>query len=287
MKEEYFHITGSVYFYANNHGEFVDTDSADTFDEKWLVDVFEALDMASTQLSNLVKENSGAFMDIRLSKDGQWFGLFDLMGNVGIRPIVEKNIASLRKYVEACIKASGDNDTEIWCDYETNLGQSEAAWLACQSIEDVPLFIRLLESCDLDHEVDHAGDICDVVNAHGWTNETMALWVARVGNCCGQHGHDEGWHSEPYLADWVIKDKKREQLLIQLIAGNLIAINDWDINYPLLDLIASNKDWFSTPSYGLGQIAEAISDEALKLAIRIAKQHLEDNTEPQHWLHVL
>ncbi|EZH74160.1 hypothetical protein ATO12_14925 [Aquimarina atlantica] len=288
MKEGYFHIAGPIYFYANDHGEFEDTDHVDTFNEKWGFEVFEALDIASKQLSDFVEKHTGSFVGIRLSKAGQWFSLLDLIGNLGIKSIVDKHISSLRNFVEACIKASYDIDEAIWCDNESNLGQSEASWLACRSIESVPLFIRFLETCDLDHETDHAGDIADVFWAHGWTNATMALWVARVGNCCGQYGHNEGWYSEPYLADWIRKDKNREQLLIQLIAGNLIAINSWDLNYPIIELIASNEDWFATPDHGLGEIAVRVTNEAIKLAKSIAKHHLENGTQPnKHWLHVL
>ena len=283
--QAYKHVVGPVYFCSFD--EDIETDSVDSYDKEWVIEVFNALDAACEQLPQFVQDN-GDVVDVRFKQGQQWFSIYDLLANEKVQLIAGEYKSCLRHFVKACIKASKIIDYALWIDNESNLGQLEATWLACQSKQDVPLFIAFLECCDLDHEVDHGGDIADVFETYGWCNETMALWVARVGNCCGQWGHD-GWDSEPYLYEWVMQDKKREALLIKLVAGNLIAISRWEwiLENPTIDRINENKDYFSTPEHGLGEIAERIADKAVELAQSTIKEHLKNKTTPKHWLYPL
>ncbi len=70
----------------------------------------------------------------------------------------------------------------------------------------LPEYIRFLRQCDLDHEVDQAGDMDELLAHHGWADDTCALVAARLGSCSGQWGGEQagqwldGGGSGDYLA---------------------------------------------------------------------------------------
>lgn len=78
-----------------------------------------------------------------------------------------------------------------WADEETPTGSVAAYELAFRSRRNIPVFIRYLRSCDLDHEVNEYQQIDDIVELYDWADDTFALVAARLGSCAGQSGSEQ------------------------------------------------------------------------------------------------
>ena len=188
----------------------------------------------------------------------------------------------------------------LWSDDEHHLGDAVAAHVAERSRAEIPAFVRFLESNDLDHEVEQHRHIERVVRAHGWCPQTMALWVARLGTCAGQHGHETPWdeYVPESLGDYVGADGARRELLVSLLAGNMAALV-WSSLHRGAERVeaaraAAKLDddttvfWDDLADQGLGDRASDIVADALTRAQQLVRRYAADGPgsgdEPPHWL---
>ncbi|WP_222846701.1 hypothetical protein [Chitinolyticbacter meiyuanensis] len=112
-------------------------------------------------------------------------------------------VPQLLAYVAAC--ADGARGERIWADCETPAGTHAMNALLMLDRKWIPAYIDFLTSCDLDHEVDQAGDLDLAIETYGWHTDTCALAAARLVSCHGQFGEEQfqGWlesHLGEYLA---------------------------------------------------------------------------------------
>lgn len=106
----------------------------------------------------------------------------------------EEGIARLADFVSAVTEVNRDHAV-LWWDDERHAADQAALALALHSREQLPLFGDFLRSNDLDHEVEQGTHLDQVVAAHGWSEETIALAALRATNGSGQHGQEQvvGW----------------------------------------------------------------------------------------------
>lgn len=226
----------------------------------------------------MVENAHNTCLDVLLKNNDAWESLY----SCGLKLF---NPSVIRNFIEACIESSKAIDDVIWSDNESNLGQNEVTWLACRYEEDIALFVHFMECCDVEHII--SGDFVDVYNAHGWTNETMLMWIARVSSCRDQHTHKEGWDSDPKLTDWVNKDYKREALLIRAIAASLVSTIWLELDHGLDYMLASieeSAEQFSTPEFGLNEMTIDTTIKSIELAKIKIIEHVDEGTVPTHWL---
>lgn len=283
MTEKYTLLNKPIYFYESLDDNYNVESIGEDFDKEWVFNLYASLDKSCDKLLSLIKNSSLSFLDIRIKKDDKWYDLNSFL-SLQFEGIENIMISSLRKYIECCIEGSKLRNETIWSSSESNMGQCEICWLACRDVNDVYLFIRYLECCDLGHEVDHMGDITDILTAHDWTNETVALWAARIGHCRGQWGHD-GWDISPFLYDWVLKDKENEKNIIAIIASNLLlSIDTQEMAYTseqARQIIKVSAQDFLKQSNGLGPLSESITSQAVTQATAFLEK---DKSVKEHWL---
>jgi|GEM_PF-2323833 len=204
-------------------------------------------------------------------------------------------LPALARFVAAV--TSANQESPLWSNDEHHLGDVLAARLAERSRAEVPTFVRFLESNDLDHEVEQHHHIERVVRAHGWCPQTLALWVARLGTCAGQHGHETPWseYVPSSIADYVNGGAPRRELLVSLLAGNMA----WLVHrFRRLELgvdeavreLSKNRGvfWDDLGEHGLGDLASDIVADAHTRAEQLVRQHASDGSkagEPlPYWL---
>lgn len=85
----------------------------------------------------------------------------------------------------------GAYNSRLWTDDELPAGTYAILPLVYQDRAAIDHYIEFLRTNDLEHEVDQAGDIEEIITHHGWCRETARLAIARVITCCGQHGHEQ------------------------------------------------------------------------------------------------
>ncbi|XZG71659.1 hypothetical protein ACTSKR_07320 [Chitinibacteraceae bacterium HSL-7] len=95
----------------------------------------------------------------------------------------------LLTYSAAC--AHGAWNDRIWSDCETPAGTHAMNALMMKDRKWIPAYIDFLTSCDLDHEVDQAGDLDLAIERYGWQADTCTLAVARLVSCAGQFGAEQ------------------------------------------------------------------------------------------------
>ncbi len=289
MANEPTHIAGPVYLTHDQSAD--DFDAATVLEVEWLAEVGVALDVLSSRLSEIIGASSEYRTDVRF-KYGELLINDSFFAAPGVIPS-EFDREPWRRFVDA-VSAAAHEHGEIWATDESNLAQPIAHYLAVTSVDDVTRFIRYMEGCDLDHEVDHGHEICSVVATHGWTPETVALWVARCGTCAGQHGHESEWQAPngDSVRTWIGGDEERKDLVVRLIAANLIAMLDWrhcdDVPFMQASMEDDGVDIFFNPEeladLGLESAAGAIVAEALALSkSRVAELSAAGN-RPEHWL---
>lgn len=98
-------------------------------------------------------------------------------------------VPQLLAYVAAC--ADGAWGERIWADCETPAGTHAMNALLMLDRKWIPAYIDFLTSCDLDHEVDQAGDLDLAIETYGWHTDTCALAAARLVSCHGQFGEEQ------------------------------------------------------------------------------------------------
>ena len=101
--------------------------------------------------------------------------------------------------------AAGAHGHRPWADAETPSGTAAITPLALRDRALLPRYLAFLRQCDLDHEVDQAGDLDALAQSHGWAEDTCALVAARLGSCAGQFGEEQvgQWLEEAGLADYL------------------------------------------------------------------------------------
>lgn len=85
----------------------------------------------------------------------------------------------------------GAYNRRLWTDDEIPAGTYAILPLVYQDRAAIEHYIEFLRTNDMDHEVEQAGDIEEIVTHHGWCRETARLAIARVVTCCGQGGHEQ------------------------------------------------------------------------------------------------
>ncbi|WP_255991620.1 hypothetical protein [Chitinolyticbacter albus] len=123
----------------------------------------------------------------------------------------------LLAYVAAC--AHGARGDRIWADCETPAGTHAMNALLMQDRKWIPAYIDFLTSCDLDHEVDQAGDLDLAIETYGWHADTCALAAARLVSCHGQFGEEQfqGW-LEADLGEYLATDEGRADFAKAVLA---------------------------------------------------------------------
>lgn len=290
MDDQYIHIAGPVYItHSRDEAEY--NPGKDQLSDEWFAEFFSGLDVLSARLPEIMKDFSEYRLDLRLRLGDGWIS--DGFFFNGMLPEFGRD--SIRRFVDAVTVAQGAET--IWATDESNLAQYAAHYLGHSSVEDVTRFVRYMESCDLDHEVDHGWQMMNVVKSHGWTPETVALWVARNGTCCGQHGHETEWQTPvgDTLQQWIGQDGTRRELLLGLLVRNMLALSDWEdtergaaFMHEVID--DDIIDIFFKPTVlaeaGLGDSATEIVAEAATQVKAEISRHVEQSTQPRHWLDV-
>lgn len=240
----------------------------------FLKDLVDDLNSSIKQFPYLIKESKFSFFEIKIKDGKQWYALPDLIDNMVTLSAESNAFALIRYFVDRCIESSKLRDDAIWNTHQSNLGQYEATWLAKRNVEDIRLFISFLECCDLGHETSHMSDISDILQKHGWIKETIALWVARIGNCCGQWGHD-GWDEEPLVKNWLLEKEDRKKYIETLIACNSISLlrkrdfSNGDLF--LFRILERNIDQYNKPNLGLGELVDEVCFNSLLLVRNLVK----------------
>lgn len=67
----------------------------------------------------------------------------------------------------------------IWEDEQVQAGGGFATELAITNLSDVMLYARYVSTNDLNHEVDQAGNMADIIGTWGWNKDTYAVLAAR------------------------------------------------------------------------------------------------------------
>jgi hypothetical protein len=124
--------------------------------------------------------------------------------------------ADLHGLIHALVRATakGAHGHRPWADDETPTGAAGASALALADRRWIPAYLQYLRECDLDHEVDQAGELDAIIAAYGWSQDTCALAAARLGGCAGQWGQEqvEGWREEG-LDDYLETSAGRQAFL--------------------------------------------------------------------------
>lgn len=287
------HISGPVYLSHDRDHQCSFDSKSETLSAEWFASLFDGLDVLSEELAARIAATSEYRTDIRLAVGDRFIS--DAFFYDRAFAIPESGRDAIRRFVDAVTAVALEHDT-IWATDESNLGQPESLYLALTNTEDVPRYIRYLESCDLDHEVDHGFEICSVVREHGWTPETVALWVARCGTCAGQHGHESEWEapSGETIEDWAKGSTANRDLLVRLLAANLLHMLNWqepELVFMQEALEEDGVDIFFNPEklepLGLGSSSEAVVGEALAAAKATVAVCVEEKRVPKHWLAAL
>jgi len=286
IPEHYIHIHGPLYM--DPEARDIQPKIPDTLDEQWVKSALDALGVLATDLSGWsARAKYRGQLSLRIQMGDTFVDdrVFD-------RDLPEFAEAPLAAFVDAVAKANGSG--ELWSDSENHLAGDIATRLAERSIDRVLPFVRFLESNDLDHEVSQGWHIERVIQAHGWTPETMALWVARLGTCAGQHGHETEWEEccEQSIADFVGSNPEHRALLVQLISGNMVADQralEHDVKHHLAVLENDTLDifWDDLEEQGLGDLAGPVVEEAYQKARALILQYAGSKNAPPHWLSVM
>jgi len=297
MEEKLIHIAGPIYVSKDSDSPYFDSDTKQ-LSPQWIETFFAGLDVLSERLPELIKPLKTSQFSIHAKFEGGWIsdGFFDSV------PLSESNFEAIRRFVDAAIASAPYTLYEemAWATDESHLGQYAAGLLGVTNVKDVSRFIRYMEVCDLDHEVDHGSQFEQVVMAHGWTPETIAVWVARNGNCCGQHGHEATWETPKgdSIEDWIGVDESRRNLVVRLIGAHILNMLSWDersltfgVQLMLDTIDTDTMDIFFNPeilsTQGLGESAQALTLDAANLAKKEAKRHFNAGSTPSHWLDIL
>lgn len=261
----------------------------DTFDEAWLDEALDGLATFAADISAWLEYAQGNTLGLRIALGGDFVDV-DVFDNDALPEAANERLAD---FVRRVTEASRTLGKALWSNSECHLGGAVAARLAMRSRTYVPLFIEFLETNDLDHEVEQAEQIERVIAAHGWCPETVALWVARLGTCAGQHGHEGEWDevtAQP-LAEYIAEQPARRDLLVQLIAGNMLGLlNYWrDGLDRLRNEFEANAEvfWDDLDDQGLGDLGEGIVADATVLARSRLESSVAAGGKPEHWLAVL
>tara|TARA_B100000745_G_scaffold107533_1_gene68850 strand:- start:2701 stop:3297 length:597 start_codon:yes stop_codon:yes gene_type:complete len=177
MEDKLIHIDGPIYIVLDNNDTPYFDRQAHQLSPEWLEEYFSALAELTIQLPGLIKIHSPWALSIHAKLGNEWIS----DGFYGCANLTDDHKAILRRFIDCAIDVTPDTRYEemLWESSESHLGQFAIAWLAENNLSDVRRFIRYMEACDLDHEVGHGAQFEAIVKAHGWTPETVALWVAR------------------------------------------------------------------------------------------------------------
>jgi hypothetical protein len=290
MPEDYLRIHGPLYLDAN--AEEIGFDPPDQFDSEWLNAALEALAVFAQDIPAWrarARHRSQVYLRFQFGDDFVDDRVFDH----DALPSDPDTQAKLADFVDAVSEANREH--ALWSDSENHLGGDIATRLAERSPEQIIRFIHFLESNDLNHEVSQSGEVMRVLKAHGWRPETLALWVARLGTCAGQHGHEMPWEEcvDAALAEYISGDPARRALLIRLMAGNMLAQLDYPAESVEFNLQALAKDvldvfWDDLDRQGLGELAAGILTEAHVQAQKLVREYAGPNRPtPPHWLSAL
>ncbi len=287
IPEHFIHIHGPMYM--DPEANDILSKTPDSLNGEWIKSALEALSVLATDLSGwTARAKYRGQLALRIQM-GDTFVNDRVFDHDSLPEFAESPLAS---FVDAVAKANGSG--ELWSDSENHLGGDIATRLAERSLHRVLSFVRFLESNDLDHEVSQGWHISRVIQAHGWTPETMALWVARLGTCAGQHGHETEWEKccVQTIGDFVASKDEHRELLVQLISGNMVADQrelKHDVEHHLAVLQNDTLDifWDDLDEQGLGDLAGPIVEEAYQKARAVIHQYAGNQDAPPHWLSVL
>ena len=265
----------------------------ENFDDAWLADALEGLAIFAADITRWCEQMEDDTLALRFALDDGYAD--DRVFDDDALP--ESAHAGLARFVRDITETS-DQWGALWSDAENHLGGAIAARLAERSRQYICQFIHFLESNDLDHEVSQTWHIERVLSAHGWCSETLALWVARLGTCAGQHGHETQWDRaiSPSLQHYIKANPEQRILLVQLLGSNMVA---QATDYLSKDADRARSDvednlkffWNDLDQQGLAELAPAILKEAKNHAEVLISKYgnggpAEDHRLP-HWLKVL
>jgi hypothetical protein len=280
-------VNGPVYI--DPTAEEIGYDRPDAFDAAWLDEALKGLAAFAADIPAWFEHARGNTLGVRIAL-GDDFVDVDVFDHDALPESANERLA---EFVRRVTEANRVHRTPLWSNSECHLGGAVAARLAMRSRAYISLFIEFLETNDLDHEVEQAEQIDRVVEAHGWCPETVALWVGRLGTCAGQHGHEHEWDevTPAPLANYIAEEPARRDLLVQLIAGNMLALlNHWDdaIERQRAELEENLEVfWDDLGDLGLGEMADDIVAEATALARGRLEEIAAAGGKPEHWLAVL
>lgn len=163
--------------------------------------------------------------------------------------------------------AEGAGRRRPWADEETPTGAAGATALALQSRDWIPAYLDYLRECDLDHEVLQADELDAIVQAHGWNDDTIALVVARLTHCCGQHGEEQvgAWLEEGGLDEYLEAASGRAGLLAELRrALSSAPIPGWGRQDRATGAVAWTEDGLELQLELLGQLLDEDELEAMR-----------------------
>ena len=284
IPEHYIHIQGPLYM--DPEARDMGLDIPDTLPREWLMSATDALNALSTDIPTWrARTKNPCRLSLRFQLNESFVDetIFD---HDALPDDAESPLAD---FVDAVTKANADG--ALWSDSENHLAGDIAARLAERSTDHILRFVRFLESNDLDHEVSQAWHIERVIQAHGWRPETMALWVARMGTCAGQHGHETDWaeHCDQPLSEFVASKPEHRTLLVELMGGNMVADQgplNRDVEHHLSVLTNDTIDifWSDLERQGLNDMAGPILDGARQWAQELIRNYAGGRKAPPHWL---
>lgn len=287
IPNHYIHIHGLLYM--DPEARDIGFQMPDVLDEQWVQTAIDALTVFSRDIPGWsARAKYGGILSLRFQlSDG--FVNERVFDHDSLPATAEEPLAA---FVDAVTQANADRP--LWGDSENHLAGDIAVRLAERSIDEVLRFVRFLESNDLDHEVSQAWHIARIIQAHGWRPQTLALWVARLGTCAGQHGHETEWdqYSEQSIQDFVASNPDHRTLLVQLMSGNMVADQRelrHEVEHHLAVLVDDTIDifWDDLEEQGLGDLAESILKETQERAQKLIRKYTGSGQAPPHWLSVM
>lgn len=277
-------IIGNFYF-VNSSDEICGLDEMEQeFDKEIIESMKRDLSKGISEIPKMLQSADKIHKNFVFKYEDKLYEVASLFKD---RKNTDTDLELLNSYVLACVKGCLLIDDPVWTTYETNLAQEEGLILAMSSKKYIETYIKIFETFDLDHEVDHGWELLEIIKKYGFCHETIPLWVARVGHCCGQHGHEEWNDSE--LSNWIAKDKSHEELVSNYIACSfLVGPDKKDLERAngkelVLNMIESDLDFFTNPDHGLGEYAETLGNSGLEKAKNLFETLGEDAVS-KYWL---
>ncbi len=105
---------------------------------------------------------------------------------------------------------------------EVTFGLYPAFLLALQNKKYIPVFINMIKTFDMDHEVYESSCILSLVDKYGACDEILVLLAVRMVTCGGQHGFEDmgvlqkKYKLDDFFTDATVKEKMAGLLITEL-----------------------------------------------------------------------